>query len=48
MNENFQAEIAAEVERISALPLDEQPAAFAELRDQLEKALNQSAQDADE
>jgi hypothetical protein len=48
MNENFQAEIAAEVERISALPLDEQPAAFAELRDQLEKALNQSAQDSAE
>ena len=48
MNENFQAEIAAEVERISALPLAEQPAAFATLRDQLEQALNQSAQDSSE
>ncbi|MEN9660459.1 MAG: hypothetical protein RLZZ443_388 [Actinomycetota bacterium] len=48
MNENFQAEIAAEVERISQLPLEEQPEAFAALRDQLERALNAAAQEANE
>lgn len=40
MNDEFQAEIAAEVERISLMALEEQPAAFNALRERLEKALN--------
>lgn len=45
MNEDFQAEIAAEVQRISQLPLEEQPEAFSVLRDRLESALNEAAQE---
>ena len=48
MNETFQSAVEAEVERITALPLDEQPEALARLRDELEQALNASAQEAAE
>ena len=46
MSDDLQAQIAAEVERISRLPLDEQPAEFNTLREQLEKALNDTASNA--
>ena len=44
MDNDFQAEIAAEVERISGLPLEEQVAAFNALRERLETELNQTSQ----
>lgn len=40
MSEDLTAQVNEEVARVSALPLEEQPAAFAAIRDQLEKALN--------
>jgi hypothetical protein len=40
MSEDLTAQVREEVARVSALPLEEQPAAFAAVRDQLEKALN--------
>jgi hypothetical protein len=40
MSEDLTAQVKEEVARVSALPLEEQPAAFAAVRDQLEKALN--------
>ncbi len=43
MSEEFQAEIANEVERISQLPLEEQPGEFNALRERLERALNDSS-----
>lgn len=43
MSNELQEQIAAEVERISQLPLDEQPAEFNALRERLEKALNETS-----
>lgn len=40
MSENLTQEIQAEVAQASALPLSEQPAAFAAIREKLEVALN--------
>lgn len=48
MNENFKTEIESEVARITDLPLDEQTEAFARLRDELERALSASVQEAAE
>lgn len=42
MSSEFVEQLSAEIERIKALPLAEQPAAFASLRDLLESALNNS------
>jgi hypothetical protein len=42
MSEDLVSEVKAEVERIVALPLDQQVNDFAALRDQLESALNDS------
>lgn len=39
MSDNLNESVAAELERIQTLPLEEQVAAFAALRDQLEAAL---------
>lgn len=44
MDNDFKAEIAAEVERISSLPLEEQVVAFNALRERLETELNQTSQ----
>lgn len=40
MSSELLQEINAEIERIRALPLDQQPSAFAALRDLLESTLN--------
>jgi len=40
MSEDLTQQVQQEVARASALPLDEQPAAFAAIRDQLESQLN--------
>jgi hypothetical protein len=40
MSEDLTQEIKEEVARVSALPLEEQPSAFAAIRDQLERTLN--------
>lgn len=40
MSEDLTQEIQSEVARVSALPLSEQPAAFAAIRERLEAALN--------
>jgi hypothetical protein len=48
MTDDLQAEIAAEVERISQLALEEQPAEFNALRERLEKALNETAAPSDQ
>ena len=40
MSEDLTQEIKEEVARASALPLEEQPSAFAAIRDQLERTLN--------
>lgn len=40
MSEDLTAQVKEEVARVSELPLEEQPAAFAAIRDQLEQALN--------
>lgn len=40
MSEDLTQEIKEEVARVSALPLEEQPSAFASIRDQLERTLN--------
>lgn len=43
MTENLQEQVAAELARIAELDLNEQPEAFALLRDQLEGALEAPA-----
>lgn len=40
MSEDLTQQVKEEVARASALPLDEQPSAFAAIRDQLELALS--------
>jgi hypothetical protein len=40
MSEDLIAQVANEVERITALPLEEQPNAFGLIRDELESVLN--------
>lgn len=40
MSEDLTAQVKEEVARVSALPLEQQPAAFAAIREQLEQALN--------
>lgn len=40
MSEDLTQQVQEEVARVSALPLEEQPAAFATIRDLLEKTLN--------
>ena len=40
MSEDLTLQVQEEVSRVSALPLEEQPAAFAAIRDLLEKTLN--------
>ncbi|MEO0060671.1 MAG: hypothetical protein RL343_289 [Actinomycetota bacterium] len=40
MSEDLTQQVKEEVARVSALPLEEQPAAFASIRDQLERTLN--------
>ncbi len=40
MSEDLTQQVQEEVVRVSALPLEEQPAAFAAIRDLLEKTLN--------
>lgn len=40
MSDDLTQEIQTEVARVSALPLSEQPAAFAAIRERLEVALN--------
>lgn len=42
MSEDLVAQVKTEVERISALPLDQQVNDFAALREELESALNDS------
>ncbi|MEY4434871.1 MAG: hypothetical protein RIR16_911 [Actinomycetota bacterium] len=38
-NQEFEAQVLAEIEEISSLPIEEQPARFNQLRDQLETEL---------
>ena len=40
MSEDLTQQVQDEVSRVAALPLDEQPAAFAAIRDLLERTLN--------
>lgn len=40
MSEDLTQQVKEEVARVAALPLEEQPSAFAAIRDQLERALN--------
>jgi hypothetical protein len=40
MSEDLTQQLKEEVARVAALPLEEQPSAFAALRDQLERTLN--------
>ena len=40
MSEDLTQHVQEEVARVSAVPLEEQPAAFAAIRDLLEKTLN--------
>ena len=40
MSEDLTQQVKEEVARVSALPLGEQPAAFAAIRDHLERTLN--------
>jgi hypothetical protein len=40
MSQELETQVTDEVARITALPLEQQPVAFAALRDQLEQALN--------
>jgi len=40
MSEDLTQQVKEEVARVAALPLEEQPAAFASIRDQLERTLN--------
>ncbi|WP_296631648.1 hypothetical protein [Rhodoluna sp.] len=40
MSQELETQVTDEVSRITALPLEAQPPAFAALRDQLEQALN--------
>ena len=40
MSEDLTQQVKEEVARVAALPLEEQPAAFAAIRDQLERTLN--------
>lgn len=40
MSEDLTQEVQEELARVSALPLEEQPAAFAAIRDLLERTLN--------
>ena len=47
MSENLTQQVQEELARVSALPLEEQPAAFAALRDLLERTLNSDGIDAD-
>lgn len=42
MSEDLVSQVKTEVERIAALPLDQQVNDFATLRDELESALNDS------
>lgn len=46
MSEDLTQQVKEEVARVSALPLEEQPSAFAAIRDQLERALNSDESDA--
>lgn len=46
MSEDLTQQINDEVARVSQLPLEEQPAAFAAIREQLEAALNSDDQGA--
>jgi hypothetical protein len=50
MSEDLTKQVQQEVARVSALPLDEQPAAFAAIRDKLEAQLNsdESAHDSNQ
>jgi hypothetical protein len=45
MSEDLTQQVKEEVARVSALPLEEQPSAFAAIRDQLERALNSDESD---
>jgi hypothetical protein len=40
MSEDLTQQVKEEVARVAALPLEDQPAAFAAIRDQLERTLN--------
>jgi hypothetical protein len=40
MSEDLTQQVKEEVARFAALPLEDQPAAFAAIRDQLERTLN--------
>lgn len=40
MSEDLTQQVKEEVARVSELPLEEQPSAFAAIRDQLERTLN--------
>lgn len=46
MSEDLTQQVKEEVARVSALPLEEQPSAFAAIRDQLERALNSDESEA--
>ena len=48
MEENLQEQVAQELDRIAQLELDQQPEAFAQLRDQLEAALEAPAPNLDQ
>jgi hypothetical protein len=41
MSEDLTQQVKEEVARVSALPLEEQPSAFAAIRDLLERTLNE-------
>lgn len=45
MSEDLTQQVKEEVARVSALPLEEQPSAFAAIRDQLERTLNSDESD---
>jgi hypothetical protein len=45
MSEDLTQQVKEEVARVAALPLEEQPSAFAAIRDQLEHALNSDESD---
>ena len=46
MSEDLTQQVKEEVARVSALPLEEQPSAFAAIRDQLERTLNSDEESA--
>lgn len=47
MSEDLTQQVKEEVARVAGLPLEEQPSAFAAIRDQLERTLNEDGSASD-